>query len=244
LNGKQKPKEKWRRTAMLTTNMKCDEFERLLEQQDDSPLPRPALAHMQACEACRFLTADLAAIREAALELSTEELPVPEHVWISLRNQIDAEADSFSRRQTAAGLKPGWWAAFQRPALAGAFLSLMVAAAGLIGYQSVFAPVVAHSPMSLQPESAPVLSAQKEFKEESLAFGDALLPDLKRRDAAVTDSLRRNLTVVDHFIAVCENSVREQPDNEMAREYLYGAYEQKAELLATAMNRSVTGGLQ
>jgi len=50
--------------------------------------------------------------------------------------------------------------------------------------------------------------------------------------------------VVDHFIAMCENSVREQPDNEMAREYLYGAYEQKAELLATAMNRSVTGGLQ
>jgi hypothetical protein len=60
----------------------------------------------------------------------------------------------------------------------------------------------------------------------------------------VTDSIRRNLQIVDNFIAICEKSVREQPDNQMAREYLYGAYQQKAELLATAMNRSLPGGLQ
>jgi len=60
----------------------------------------------------------------------------------------------------------------------------------------------------------------------------------------VTDSIRRNLEIVDNFIALCEKSVREQPDNQMAREYLYGAYQQKAEVLATAMNRSTTGGLQ
>jgi hypothetical protein len=46
------------------------------------------------------------------------------------------------------------------------------------------------------------------------------------------------------LIVLCEKSVHEEPDNQMAREYLYGAYQQKAELLATAMNRSVTGGLQ
>jgi len=43
---------------------------------------------------------------------------------------------------------------------------------------------------------------------------------------------------------MCEKNVREQPENEMAREYLYGAYEQKAELLAAAMDRSTSGGLQ
>ena len=60
----------------------------------------------------------------------------------------------------------------------------------------------------------------------------------------MTASIRRNLGIVDNFIAMCEKDVREQPDNEMAREYLYGAYEQKAELLATATSRSMTGGLQ
>jgi hypothetical protein len=68
-------------------------------------------------------------------------------------------------------------------------------------------------------------------------------PGIQTYDAEVTDSIRRNLNVVDNFIAMCEKDVREQPENEMAREYLYGAYEQKAELLATAMNRSTTGGV-
>jgi hypothetical protein len=41
---------------------------------------------------------------------------------------------------------------------------------------------------------------------------------------------------------VCEKSVREQPDDAVARDYLYGAYEQKAVLLATAMDRSAMEG--
>jgi hypothetical protein len=224
--------------------MNCDQFERILEEQDDALLPEPALAHTEVCEACRILTVDLGAIRDAALELSAEEFPVPERVWISLRNQLDAERLLQQERPAASILKPGWWAAFQRPALAGAFLSLILAAAALVSYQSGSVQLAVHAPLATPQESTPVLSAEKEFKEESLAFGDALIPELQQRDAAVTDSFRRNLGVVDHFIAMCENSVREQPDNEMAREYLYGAYEQKAELLATAMNRNVTGGLQ
>ena len=75
-------------------------------------------------------------------------------------------------------------------------------------------------------------------------MGDESIPGLQRQDTAVTDSIRRNLQIVDNFIAICEKSVREQPDNELAREYLYGAYQQKAELLATATSYSLTGGLQ
>jgi hypothetical protein len=224
--------------------MKCDQFERIIEQQDDAPLPKAALAHMEDCQACRILTADLGAIREAALELGAVELPVPERVWISLRNQLDVERIAQQVRPAAPSVKPGWWTVFQRPALAGAFLSLILAAAALVGYQSGSVQLAVQSPLVPRQESAPVLSAGNAFQEESLTVGNVLIPELQRQDAAVTDSFRRNLGVVDNFIAVCEKSVREQPDNEMAREYLYGAYEQKAELLATAMNRSVTGGLQ
>jgi hypothetical protein len=73
---------------------------------------------------------------------------------------------------------------------------------------------------------------------------DDAIPGLQRQDTAVTSSIRRNMQIVDNFIVLCEKSVREQPDNQMAKEYLYGAYQQKAELLASAMNRSRTGGLQ
>ena len=67
---------------------------------------------------------------------------------------------------------------------------------------------------------------------------------LQKPDSPATVSIRRNLGIVDNFIAACKKNIREQPDNEMAREYLYGAYEQKAELLSAAVEHNVTGGLR
>ena len=93
-------------------------------------------------------------------------------------------------------------------------------------------------------ETSTVPAADSVFKEEMLNVGSDSVPGFRKEDAAVTASIRRNLSIVDNFIQICEKSVREQPDNELAREYLYGAYQQKAELLATAMNRSMSGGLQ
>ena len=71
--------------------MQCNQFERILEQQDAEPLPEPALAHIAVCEGCRALTADLDAIREMAIGLDAEGIAPPEHIWISLRNQLEAE---------------------------------------------------------------------------------------------------------------------------------------------------------
>jgi len=89
-----------------------------------------------------------------------------------------------------------------------------------------------------------VPSADSVFKEELLTVGSGSMPGLQREDTAVTDSIRRNMQIVDNLIALCEKCVHEHPDNQIAREYLYGAYQQKAELLATAMNHNMTGGLQ
>jgi hypothetical protein len=50
-------------------------------------------------------------------------------------------------------------------------------------------------------------------------------------------SLRQNLDIVDHFIADCEQRVKEEPRDDLAREYLSGAYQQKAELLSAMMER-------
>ncbi len=113
-----------------------------------------------------------------------------------------------------------------------------------IGYFSNFAQTAVNSQLTIQQEVSPVPAADSVFKEEVLTVGNDSIPGLQRQDTAVTASIRRNLQIVDNFIAICEKNVREQPDNEMAREYLYGAYQQKAELLATATNRSMTGGLQ
>ncbi|HEX3377486.1 MAG TPA: hypothetical protein VHS29_11540, partial [Candidatus Acidoferrales bacterium] len=123
-------------------------------------------------------------------------------------------------------------------------LGLMIAVAGTVSYMSKSQSSTAQSALAPVQETSSVLTANSVFKEEVLNVSDDAILGVQRQDTAVTDSIRRNLQIVDNFIAMCEKDVHEQPDNQIAREYLYGAYQQKAELLATAMNRSMTGGLQ
>jgi hypothetical protein len=53
----------------------------------------------------------------------------------------------------------------------------------------------------------------------------------------VDASLRENLQKVDEFIADCELRLKEQPQDDLAREYLSAAYQQKAELLSAMIER-------
>jgi len=47
--------------------------------------------------------------------------------------------------------------------------------------------------------------------------------------SAVDTSFRQNLQQVDDFIADCERRVSAAPQDELAREYLSNAYQQKAD---------------
>jgi hypothetical protein len=228
--------------------MQCNQFERILEQQDTAaPLPGPALAHIAICEGCRALTADLDAIRKAAMGLDAEGIAPPEHIWISLRNQLEAEGiihEPNSDVAAAAAPGIGWWSVLQRPALAGAFLALILAAATSISYLGNSTQMAVHPQFVFTQQTSVVPTADNVFKEELLSVDNVSGPEFRRLDTAVTDSIHRNLGIVDNLIVLCEKSVREQPGNAMAREYLYGAYQQKAELLATAMDHGTMGGLQ
>ena len=54
-------------------------------------------------------------------------------------------------------------------------------------------------------------------------------------NAQVDVSLRQNLRTLNEFIAECEQHLRKNPQDELAREYLNIAYQQKADLLAAMM---------
>jgi hypothetical protein len=54
-------------------------------------------------------------------------------------------------------------------------------------------------------------------------------------NAQVDASLRDNLRTLNEFIAECEQHLRKNPQDELAREYLNTAYQQKADLLAAMM---------
>jgi len=62
-------------------------------------------------------------------------------------------------------------------------------------------------------------------------------PDMQLAgDATVDASFRENLRTLNQFIAECQHHLRQNPQDELAREYLNMAYQQKAELLATMMD--------
>jgi hypothetical protein len=218
----------------------CAQFERMLEEQPDGPFSAGAAEHLQGCVDCRVLWSDIGAIRAAGLEWGKEEVEPPEYLWNSLRRQLESEG-LIRGRSTQRGWFSAWFGAAPRWILAGASVSLLLIAAMLAGYQMSERKSADALPVRLGIAATPKLVAAD--------LGKTLDGDVKRvfdslpeGNPVLASSLRENLGIVDNLIADCEKSVREQPDDPMARDYLYGAYEQKAVLLAAATDRSALEG--
>lgn len=212
--------------------MQCHELEHLLEQQAAEPFPADAAAHLDACGTCRALVNDLRAIEAAAAQLSAEGPAPPERVWVALRTRLESEG--LIRTPEKAGWFAGWLGMMLRPALAGAYLAVLLAAAVLVGTQINVAPG--------QPSRSMIelLPAPAQLHTQLKAAGRTVSA-IRQNDPDVTASLRQNLDIVDNAIALCEKSVHDEPQNELAREYLYAAYQQKAELLAMMVDHGRTG---
>lgn len=211
--------------------MQCQELEQVLEQNEGAPLSAVAAAHLESCGACRSLAADLQTIMSAARQLPAEINP-PQRVWISLRSSLVAEG-IIQEAAPAAGWLDALRAFFSSPRLATATVGLVIFGAAIAVWQtSPREPSVKfYSVNAAQPAlvaAGNVLGAEERGVSGMIQIGDS----------TVDRSLRDNLAVQDGFIAACERRVREEPDNELAREYLSVAYQQKAQLLATMMDRA------
>ncbi len=222
------------------TTMQCREFEQVFEQWMGKELPADAAAHLNDCAQCRAMVSDLDVIQVAARHLAADEVEPPAHIWPALRVQLESEGLIRTPGRTGwAAVSPiswlgNWWeAALSRPALAGAYLTFLLAAATMVG---LVGHLRQNQALTSRPEPVTASLDTQLTTEEHRT-----VPAIHQHDPAVTASLRENLEIVDNFISLCEKSVREQPQNEMAREYLYGAYQQKAELLAMVMDRDASG---
>ncbi len=206
--------------------MQCNEFEKYSEKWMEGGRAPAATAHVNTCPRCRGFVAEMEAITRTAGELEAEMPEAPERVWVALRAQMEAEG--LIRQKTFGAWFADVFAALPRPALAGAYVAVLLAAL-MVGGLSVTdypLPTAPPDPM-LQPQFA-----QAEQSE---------MVSLHHHDPAVTATYRDNLEIVDKFIAACEKTVREEPRNRVAREYLYAAYQQKADLLATMTDHGMGG---
>jgi hypothetical protein len=222
--------------------MGCNEFHNQLERWMEGERSQQARAHLASCVHCRALIADLEAIQQRARAWGSDEVAPPERVWVSLRAQLEAEGTIRSHaagevRQTAK-LQHGWSAgifdAVPRPVLAGAYLVALVGASIALTGPSTRQLDEARW-MNGTQDTTGALSADLQNAERDTVSA------MNQSDPVITASLHDNLAIVDNYIALCEKSVREDPENEIARDYLYEAYEQKADLLAQMTERGVSG---
>ncbi|HKV04441.1 MAG TPA: hypothetical protein VJO53_04955 [Candidatus Acidoferrales bacterium] len=216
----------------------CNEFLNQLEAWMEGARPSDAQAHVRGCANCRGVVADLDAIGRTAGAWAAEEAEPPARVWMALRAQLEQEGLIRQKgRRWTQSLKrwfEGAFTAAPRPALAGAYLVALIAVAvALAGPANK--RLNEDRWISGTQTSTGLLSAQLNTAAQDT------ISSLSIANPVVTASLHDNLAIVDNYIALCEKSVREEPENEIARDYLYDAYQQKANLLAQMTERGDDG---
>ncbi len=210
--------------------MLCHELTKMLAAEE--PLSPAAVTHLDGCARCSALLADLKAIQSAAAELAEAEPPA--RLWVSLRNQLEAEGLIHEPEAEAVAATPpsSFWLSL-RPVLASAYLALLVAVAGLFA--------VRMAPVTPAPLGTSTVAGVAVTVPADLVPTAENTADIRERNPEVTASYTKSLEIIDNFILLCEKTVREEPRNELAREYLYDAYQQKADLLAMSMDRGAWG---
>jgi hypothetical protein len=222
--------------------MLCRDVELVVEQEGLAPLPEAARAHVAACNHCQGFVADLAAIVSLAHELPAEVEP-PARVWLSLQAQLELEGIIKTPVVSAHGERSSWWRGFndlfRGRALATAAVGLLIVAAGVLQLrQPPNAPLEINASVAGPVWQIPFAQTAKVLNEQEIDLRNMQVADMHLASTSAVDtSFRQNLQQVDDFIADCERRVNAAPQDELAREYLSDAYQQKAELLSAMMDR-------
>ena len=209
--------------------MQCRDVEVVIEQEGLAPLPEAARAHLAECRHCQELVSDLAAIVSGAYKLPAEVEP-PARVWASLRTQLELEGIIKEPVAAPSEERLPWWrgfsALFPSRALATVTAGALIAAAAILQLRQP-------SGLPSSPPPPDIGQTAKLLNEQEVDLRNMHLTSASPVDTA----LQQDLQQVDDFIADCERHLKDVPQDDLAREYLYSAYQQKGELLAAMMDR-------
>jgi len=211
--------------------MRCEEFDLHAAQWLEGERTPEAAGHLQSCTRCSTRMADLELIVSAAATLP--ELEPPERIWTSLRNDLEREGLLRERKRLAERLRE-LVPAMPRTALATAAISTL----------AVLLLVVPQSRVGQQAQRTEDWGARWNLTRvnDQLASGEAQADkDVHLRDPQVVESYHQNLALVDNLIGECKKKVSEDPNDDLARQYLATAYQQKAELLNALSERDALG---
>lgn len=226
--------------------MQCKDVAEIIEQQGFSPLPESARGHVTGCASCSSLVADFELIAATASQLPSEVEP-PTRVWVALRAQLEAEKIIREPQIAVPADRSPWWQGFGllirgRGLAAVAIAVVMIFAAGYfqVTHRPAAVPLADGTPIVT---SAPVVAEPFAVAASSLDQEEQSLGPMQAASTGVSpvspvdDSLRENLATLNAFIKECRKRLQEDPNDQVARDYLASAYQQKAEILAAMMER-------
>jgi len=215
--------------------MHCEQFMEYAPEWMEGQRAAQALAHRSSCSRCGALIADLEAIQRAALLLDQTLVEPPERVWLAVRAELEAEGILLPQRswlERLLDLLP----AVPRPALLGTYAALFAASALLFvtGGPSVPSEEISTAKLASPAPAYP-------FPAQLANVAQKTMWSVRAHDPAIAAAYRQNMAIVDNFINVCEKKVEQDPQNDVARDYLLSAYQQKADLLASMVERGAHG---
>jgi hypothetical protein len=192
-------------------------------------------AHVRECAFCAVLLADLEQVRFAARQFPLQE-PSPA-VWANVHARLDGEG--FFRPRARGWDWLGTLRALANPAPVGALACLAILGAWLItSPSSLEQPVFTASAPSVA-EAAVAAPTSPTAESELARTVDSLEAAYKANERFLAPETRatyqKGLTSLDTSIRECKDSLRNEPANTLAHDYLLSAYTQKAEVIASAL---------
>lgn len=207
--------------------MNCTEFQNALPDFIDSGVAPEAEGHLKSCAACAGLVTDLREIAGQARLLAASEEPGPQ-VWERIAESVESEAMAVP--DPAPPRRALWWGAGQSPWAVPAWAAT-VAALLLLSFQL--------NTLRQTPESIPAGVAV--VKPAPLVDNDdlKLLDAVGKRHPNKRERYKAHFEAVNASIRDAKRSVEADPGNELARERLIQAYDQKSALYEMAMTQSL-----
>ena len=215
----------------------CQQFDRELAAYLDGEDRPEVLAHAGTCLFCGVVLEDLRAVISGSGALPRPEPPA--RVWANIRATLVAEGVIHEPvnvwRRWFAPLGFVW-----RPAPALALVGLLVLAVSLTVPRPGSVPTSTHPPSPGTTQNEAVVSRAVSGENQALARTvDGLERDYQARktslDPGVAATYEKGLASLNDSIREASVSVEREPNNSLAREYLVGAYQQKAQVLTAAL---------
>jgi anti-sigma factor RsiW len=225
--------------------MTCEAYERDLADIVDGTVDplrqREVERHLDACEACRTLVADLRAIQAGAFTL--DRLEPPARIWHRIQERLANEPPLADPRRRGAWSAP---ALAWRPWLGAAAALLLATALGvysLVGRNTTpgadpqatsGSGATAAGPAAdelVASVEADLQAAEAHYEKAILGLEQIARTDNDALDPQVAAVLQKNLSLIDQAIEESRAAVRAQPASVNAQESLFDAMRNKLALL-------------